>query len=54
MNEMNDKKRTLQDILIVAAGEIVCLGLIYGGFALLHKLDSRVLLGGALGVMTVI
>ena len=54
MSEMNDKKQTLRDILIVSVGELICLGLIYGAFALLHRLDGKVLLGGALGALTAI
>lgn len=54
MNEMNDKKQTLQDILIVAVGELICLGLMYVVFALLHRLDGKVLLGGALGAFTAV
>lgn len=54
MNEMNDKKQTLRELLIMAAGELICLGLLYGGFALLGKLDGKVLLGGAVGAFTAI
>ena len=54
MTEMNEKKQTYRELLIIAVGELICLGLIYGGFALLHKLDQRVLIGGAVGVLTVV
>ena len=54
MTEMNEKKQTYRELLIIAVGEVICLGLIYGGFALLHKLDQRVLIGGAVGVLTVV
>ena len=54
MNNMNDKQQTCRELLILALGELVCLGLIYGAFALLDKLDSKVLLGGAIGALTAV
>lgn len=54
MTEMNDKKQTYRELLIIAVGELICICLIYGGFALLHKLDQRVLIGGAVGGLTVV
>ena len=54
MNDMNDKQQTLRELLIFALGELVCLGLLYGAFALLGKLDSKVLLGGAIGAVTAV
>lgn len=54
MTDMNEKKQTYRELLIIAVGELICLALIYGGFALLNKLDQRVLIGGAVGVLTVI
>ncbi len=54
MNNGNDKRQTLRELLFFALGELICLGLLYGAFALLHKLDSKVLLGGAIGVFTAV
>ena len=54
MNNMNDKQQTCRELLILALGELVCLGLIYGAFALLDKLDSKVFLGGAIGALTAV
>ena len=54
MNEMNDKKQTYRELGIMALGELIVLGLIYGAFALLGKLDSKVLLGGAIGAATAV
>lgn len=51
---MNDKQQTLRELLIFALGELICLGLLYGAFALLGKLDSEVLLGGAIGAVTAV
>ena len=52
MNERTDKQQTLRELAIVAAGELLVLGLICGAYALLGKLDGKVLLGGAVGVFT--
>ena len=54
MNERSDKQQTLRELAVVAAGELLVLGLIYGAFAALGKLDGNVLLGGALGAVTAI
>ena len=54
MNNMNDKQQTYRELLIFALGELICLGLLYGAFALLHKLDSKVLLGGGIGALTAV
>ena len=54
MNDTNDKQQTLRELLIFALGELICLGLLYGAFALLGKLDSKVLLGGAIGAVTAV
>jgi hypothetical protein len=54
MNERSDKQQTLRELAVVAAGELLVLGLIYGAFAALGKLDGKVLLGGALGAVTAI
>lgn len=54
MNDMNDKRQTYRELLLFALGELICLGLLYGVFALLHRLNGKVLLGGALGAFTAI
>ncbi len=54
MNDMNDKQQTYRELLIIALGELICLGLLYVGFALLGKLEGKVLLGGAVGALTAI
>lgn len=54
MNERSDKQQTLRELAVVAAGELLVLGLICGAFAALGKLDGKVLLGGAVGALTAI
>lgn len=54
MNDMNDKRQTYRELLLFALGELICLGLLYAAFALLHRLNGKVLLGGALGAFTAI
>ena len=51
MNERTDKRQTLREVAVIAAGELLVLGLICGAYALLGKLDGKVLLGGAVGVV---
>lgn len=54
MNEMNDKKQALRELSVIALGELLVFGLICGGFALLGRLDGKVLLGAAMGAGTAI
>jgi len=54
MNEMNDKKQALRELSVIALGELLVFGLICGGFALLGRLDGKVLLGAAVGAGTAI
>ena len=54
MNETNEKRETLRELLIIAAGELVVLGLLYGAYALLGRLNGKVLLGGAVGAGTAV
>ena len=50
MNQaQTEKKQVYRELLIFLLGELICLGLMFGVFALLHKLDGKVLLGGAIG-----
>ncbi len=54
MNNMNDKQQTYRELLVFTLGELIGLGLLYGAFALLGKLDSKALLGGAVGALTAV
>ena len=53
-SRQNDKQQTIRELTIFALGQLICLGLTFGVFALLHKLDGKVLLGGAIGAVTAI
>ena len=46
---MNSRKIALHETMIIAIGEAVGVGLMFAVFALLHKFDLRVLLGGLTG-----
>ena len=48
---MEQKKQLWREVLLCAAGVVLGTGLMYGVFALLGKLNSRVLLGGLLGAV---
>ena len=48
-NENNEKSQVYRELLIFALGELICLALMLGIFALLGRLDGKVLLGGAIG-----
>ncbi len=49
---MNSRKLVLIQTGIVAIGQIICTAAMMGAFALLHKFDRTVLLGGAIGAVT--
>lgn len=51
---MNSRKLVLVETGIVAAGQAVCTAAMIGAFALLHKFDSTVLLGGIIGALVAI
>ena len=53
-SQQSDKRQTLREVGIFALGQLVCLGLTFGVFALLHRLDGKVLLGGAIGAAVTI
>jgi hypothetical protein len=53
-SKSNDILQTRRELLIYAAMQLVCLGLTFGVFALLHKLTGKVLLGGAVGCLTAV
>lgn len=46
---MDSKKIVFQETLIVAAGQVVCIGAMIGVFALLGFLDKSVIFGGVVG-----
>ncbi len=45
------RKIALQQTLQIAIGEAVCLGIMYGVYALVHKLAWPVVLGGLIGAV---
>lgn len=51
---MNSRKLVLVQTGVVAAGQVICTAAMIGAFALLHKFDSTVLLGGIVGVLVAI
>lgn len=54
MNEMNDKRQTWRELLMIALGELIVFGLICGAYALLGRLNGKVLLGAAVGAATAV
>lgn len=46
---MDSRKIVYKETLLIVIGEIVCIGLMFGIFALLKKIDTSVLLGGLIG-----
>ena len=52
MNEQNDKQQLYRELRIYLLGSLILMGLVWGGFALLGRLDGKVLLGGAIGALT--
>lgn len=54
MNERSDKQQTYRELAVVTVGELLVFGLLCGAYALLGKLDAKVLLGGAVGAVTAI
>lgn len=46
---MDSRKTVFQQTAVVAIGEGICIAVMFGVFALLGRLDSKVLLGGFLG-----
>ena len=48
---MDARKIVLKETAIVAAGQPVCLAVMYGVFALLSRFDGAVLLGGIVGAV---
>lgn len=51
MNDTSDKKQMRRELLVFTLGELICAALVVGAFALLRKLDAKVLLGAALGAL---
>ena len=48
-SKQTDKQQTVRELLIYAAMQLVCLGLMFGIAALVHKLDGKFILGGFVG-----
>ena len=48
---MDSRKFVFQETAIIAAGQVICVGAMYGIFALLGAFDSTVLLGGIVGAV---
>ena len=46
---MDSRKIVYKETLAIVIGEIICIGLMFGIFALLKKFDTSVLLGGLIG-----
>ena len=51
---MDSRKLVLVKTGIVAAGQVICTAAMMGAFALLHKFDGTVLLGGIVGALVAI
>ncbi len=49
--KLTDRQRTIRELLRFSAGELICFGLICGGFALAGRLDGSVLVGAGVGVV---
>lgn len=48
---MDPRKFIFQETAIIAAGQVICVGAMFGVFALLNAFDSTVLLGGIIGAV---
>lgn len=48
---MDSRKLVFQETAVVAIGQVICIGIMYGIFALLGQFDSTVLLGGIVGAV---
>ncbi len=46
---MDSRKLVLKETAVIAVGQVICVGLMLGVFAMLGKWDSSVLLGGIVG-----
>ena len=46
---MDSRKFVFQETAIIAGGQVICVGAMYGIFALLNAFDKTVLLGGIVG-----
>lgn len=46
---MDIRKVVLKETAVLALGQAVCIGALFGIYGLLHRFDSTVLLGGLLG-----
>lgn len=48
---MNSRKFIIRETVLIALGELLCVAAMAGVFALLDRLDYKVLLGGGLGAL---
>lgn len=46
---MNSRKIVFQETAIIAIGQVICIGAMFGIFALLGRFDRSVVLGGVVG-----
>ena len=46
---MDSRKYVLKETAVIALGQLICTGAMFGVFALLQRFDGAVLLGGAIG-----
>lgn len=46
---MDSRKYVLKETAVIALGQLLCTGAMFGVFALLQRFDGTVLLGGAIG-----
>lgn len=53
-NRKIEIRQVRREVLLYSLGILLCLGLMYGVYALLHRLSGRVLLGGAVGAALMI
>ena len=49
LTKTNDNRQIRRELLIYAALQLACVGLMFGVYALLRRLTGKVLLGGAVG-----
>lgn len=48
---MDSRKMVLKETVIVTAGQVVCIAVMFAVYALLGKFGTKVLLGGAIGAL---
>lgn len=50
-SKQTDKQQTIRELLIYALMQLICMGIMFGIAAAVHKLDRQFLLGGIVGVV---